>query len=202
MLPLTSLLNPDPPRAPLPTSRPTPESPSTHAAFLAVEPVPSANFFERKAMTTESRGLGKPRAKGAVNFYPFEDNLDEASLREIRRFRVSPFGQIKENRRRIPYNSGKKDFYQRTGREIFEGKEHGGGLPTSTLVQHGADSRLAVFQYEFVVVEEGKPLSYTVMWDYTVGLVRMTPFFKCCKYSKVRSILLAVQEPSDCLTGV
>lgn len=24
------------------------------------------------------------------------------------------------------------------------------------------------------------------MWDYNVGLVRMTPFFKCCKYSKVR----------------
>lgn len=23
------------------------------------------------------------------------------------------------------------------------------------------------------------------MWDYNVGLVRMTPFFKCCKYSKV-----------------
>lgn len=25
------------------------------------------------------------------------------------------------------------------------------------------------------------------MWDYNVGLVRITPFFKCCKYSKVRS---------------
>ena len=24
------------------------------------------------------------------------------------------------------------------------------------------------------------------MWDYNVGLVRITPFFKCCKYSKVR----------------
>lgn len=23
------------------------------------------------------------------------------------------------------------------------------------------------------------------MWDYNVGLVRMTPFFKSCKYSKV-----------------
>lgn len=23
------------------------------------------------------------------------------------------------------------------------------------------------------------------MWDYNVGLVRVTPFFKCCKYSKV-----------------
>lgn len=23
------------------------------------------------------------------------------------------------------------------------------------------------------------------MWDYNVGLVRMTPFFKCCNYPKV-----------------
>lgn len=23
------------------------------------------------------------------------------------------------------------------------------------------------------------------MWDYNIGLVRITPFFKCCNYSKV-----------------
>lgn len=33
------------------------------------------------------------------------------------------------------------------------------------------------------------------MWDYNVGLVRMTPFFKCCKYSKViHSSLSTVAE--------
>lgn len=31
----------------------------------------------------------------------------------------------------------------------------------------------------------GEDNDFTVMWDYNVGLVRMTPFFKCCKYSKV-----------------
>lgn len=41
----------------------------------------------------------------------------------------------------------------------------------------------AVFQYIFKVL--GDETEYTVMWDYNVGLVRMTPFFKCCKYSKV-----------------
>ena len=25
------------------------------------------------------------------------------------------------------------------------------------------------------------------MWDYNIGLVRITPFFKCCKYSKVNN---------------
>ena len=28
------------------------------------------------------------------------------------------------------------------------------------------------------------------MWDYNIGLVRITPFFKCCKYSKVRDSVL------------
>lgn len=41
-----------------------------------------------------------------------------------------------------------------------------------------------VFQYTFKV--PGDDREYTVMWDYNVGLVRITPFFKCCKYSKVR----------------
>ena len=40
---------------------------------------------------------------------------------------------------------------------------------------------ITVFQYVFKV--EG--VEYVVMWDYNVGLVRMTPFFKCCKYPKV-----------------
>lgn len=41
----------------------------------------------------------------------------------------------------------------------------------------------AVFQYIFKI--PGDDSDYTVMWDYNIGLVRMTPFFKCCKYSKV-----------------
>jgi len=45
-----------------------------------------------------------------------------------------------------------------------------------------------VFQYTFTV--PGDEREYTVMWDYNVGLVRITPFFKCCKYSKVRDLSL------------
>jgi hypothetical protein len=47
-----------------------------------------------------------------------------------------------------------------------------------------ADENTEVFQYEFKLIGEEK--TYTVMWDYNIGLVRITPFFKCCKYSKVR----------------
>ena len=35
------------------------------------------------------------------------------------------------------------------------------------------------------------------MWDYNVGLVRVTPFFKCCKYSKVAiSFLTKSMDPT------
>ena len=40
-----------------------------------------------------------------------------------------------------------------------------------------------VFQYTFRAPDDDR--EYTVMWDYNIGLVRITPFFKCCKYSKV-----------------
>src|SRR5438105_3271035 len=45
----------------------------------------------------------------------------------------------------------------------------------------------SVFQYIFKA--PGDEIEYMVMWDYNVGLVRMTPFFKCCKYSKVNQPL-------------
>lgn len=41
-----------------------------------------------------------------------------------------------------------------------------------------------MFQYTFKLPTD--EVEYTVMWDYNVGLVRMTPFFKCCNYPKVR----------------
>jgi hypothetical protein len=66
-------------------------------------------------------GLPKSKAIGIVKYVPFED-LDEASFREIQRFQVHPFGKIHENCKHIPYNSGKKDFFEKTGRESFEGE--------------------------------------------------------------------------------
>lgn len=44
------------------------------------------------------------------------------------------------------------------------------------------DSNL-VFLYTFTPPEG--VITYTVMWDYHVGLVRLTPFFKSCKHKKV-----------------
>lgn len=126
-------------------------------------------------------GFVKSKAKGTIKFYPFE-NLGDAAMQEIRRFQVYPFGNIEDFCRHIPYNSGKKDFFEKTGRESFEGgffarRFEGLGNPLDLT------NTCAVFQYSFKL--PGDESDYIVMWDYNIGLVRMTPFFKCCKYSKV-----------------
>lgn len=145
---------------------------------------------KQSKMVKDSGSFVKSKPKGMVNFPPFE-SLDERSLLEIKRYQIYPLGKIQEYCRHIPYNSGKKDFYEKTGRESFEGQFPSLLLLTTTredAVPPGLDADYlhAVFQYEFKVPgDDNKENKYIVMWDYNVGLVRMTPFFKCCKYSKV-----------------
>lgn len=78
---------------------------------------------EMPKMAKDSGGFVKSKAKGTVNFPPFE-NLDEVSIRETKQYHIYPFGKIQEYCRHIPYNSGKKDFYEKTGRESFEGEPY------------------------------------------------------------------------------
>ncbi|KAK0637200.1 hypothetical protein B0T17DRAFT_480787, partial [Bombardia bombarda] len=119
-----------------------------------------------------ARDLNEPtcsRTRGTVNFPPFED-LDEVSVREARKFHIQSLGSIRNSGRRIPYKTGKRDFHEKTGRDFFE-----------------------VFQYDFRVPGDDTP--WTVMWDYEIGLVRTTPFFKVCKYSKTMSAKMLNQNP-------
>ncbi|KAF1363385.1 DNA-binding domain of Mlu1-box binding protein MBP1 [Lizonia empirigonia] len=97
---------------------------------------------------------------GKINYPPHETGDDRVLEALHREFHVFPLGQIqKKGVRHIPYNSDKKDFLDKTGRDAFE-----------------------VFQYTYK--RPGEDKEYVVVWDYNVGLVRMTPFFKSCKYSK------------------
>ncbi|KAH9428318.1 hypothetical protein MCOR27_010222 [Pyricularia oryzae] len=167
MLPMKSLLNPlsvvphaGRPRhtimPPTPSSTYTDELPSPVSpdyGLLSMPTPPRSSTGAAPLLKMEHRGRGF-----SVNYAPFED-LDEPSLREVRRFQVRPFGSIRETSRHIPYNSGKKDFFAKTGRESFE-----------------------VFQYTYTIPDTNE--EYTVMWDYGCGLVRMTHFFKCRGYTK------------------
>lgn len=71
-------------------------------------------------MAKDRATFAEGRSNDVVRYPPHED-LDESSLREVEKFRISQFGEIKESSRHIPYNSDKKNFLEKTGRESFEG---------------------------------------------------------------------------------
>ncbi|KAK5464733.1 hypothetical protein LTS15_001295 [Exophiala xenobiotica] len=91
--------------------------------------------------------------------YPPHEDQDETLAVHHQMHEVYPMGSIADYPRHIPYNGGKKVFWEKTGRECFE-----------------------VFQYQFKI--PGDPTAYTMLWDYNIGLVRTTPLFKCGHYSK------------------
>lgn len=60
---------------------------------------------------------------GHVNYPPYEAGNDRELEARHREFRIFPPGQIdKKGVRHIPYNSDKRDFLDKTGRDAFEGK--------------------------------------------------------------------------------
>ncbi|KAJ5220495.1 hypothetical protein N7468_009699 [Penicillium chermesinum] len=107
---------------------------------------------------------------GVVRYAPHEAR-DQRLTAIYERFRLYPMnrqlrdgtreGNIVDYPRPIPYQSEKKDFYQKTGRDSFH-----------------------VFQYTFSL--PGSDDKWTVMWDYNIGLVRTTHLFKCMEFAKAR----------------
>ncbi|KPM36429.1 hypothetical protein AK830_g10157 [Neonectria ditissima] len=183
MLSLRTLLNPAPPgreTGPSFQPSPTPSSPAfsnvTDNSALGMDrPImPPIRLGMDRSM--DRSNMAKSKLRGPIKYPPFE-NLTEESLSEIRRFQIMNFGYIKQSCAHIPYNSGKKDFFEKTGRESFEGAHS-----EMASWPGAADTNYAVFRYEFTI--PGQTTEYIVMWDYNVGLVRMTPFFKCCHYGK------------------
>lgn len=53
--------------------------------------------------------------------FPPDEYEDEVLAAYHQQFEVSPFGEIADYPRHIPYNSEKKGFQERTGRESLEG---------------------------------------------------------------------------------
>lgn len=72
-------------------------------------------------MVKDAAVFAKGKIKGEVRYPAFEVIKDEASCREMSKFRIYPLGRIQEFPRHIPYNSDKKGFLEKTGRESFEG---------------------------------------------------------------------------------
>jgi hypothetical protein len=120
MISVASLLNPVNPelRSTLASSSPSPTYSAPSSPYGS--PLLSRPFVHKQRMTKDGAVFAKGKSKGEVNFPPFE-SLDESSLREVEKYQVYPLGQIEECPRHIPYNSDKKSFLEKTGRESFEG---------------------------------------------------------------------------------
>lgn len=112
MVPVASLLNPTPPS--LERFR-TPNFKEDSKQFsLPVTP------SKKKKMSKAAATFVKGKPKGVINYPPYEIQ-DEATAAEHKKFEVQPIGRIREYPKRIPYNSGKKSFQQKTGMDGFEG---------------------------------------------------------------------------------
>ena len=172
MVSISSLLNPLPP-----LFQEYRQLPSPCSSRNTTTPSPRLPPLKKQKMSKDAAIFAKGKIKGEIRYRPCEDRDAEIEV-EHKRFQIYPMGHIADFCRHIPYNSEKKAFSEKTGRESFEGN-------FLFQEQGKANGRGTVFQYTFKVPGEEK--DYTVMWDYNVGLVRVTPFFKCCKYSKVRS---------------
>ncbi|KAF7715175.1 Uncharacterized protein PECH_006083 [Penicillium ucsense] len=119
--------------------------------------------------------------QGELRYPPHEDRtpfLEE----EHRKAKLTPYGNIADYPRHIPYQSEKKTFLTQTGRDCFH-----------------------VFQYTFQRPGvDAEP--WTVTWDYNIGLVRTTHLFKCLGHAKtaparVLNNNLGLREISHSITG-
>ncbi|KAG5941897.1 hypothetical protein E4U59_001481 [Claviceps monticola] len=159
MLSIAALLNPlEPGRNNADQSLPCP---SQHRLGISLHNSRSRCSEERTSLDGKRKEVpSAAAAQDSVNFPPFEDVNDEVA-REIKRYGVPQFGNIRETREHIPYNSSKRDFSIKTGRESIEALKYTFQIPGETLV-------------------------HTVLWDYRIGFVRVAPFFKSMGYTKTK----------------
>lgn len=89
---------------------------------------------KRPKVAKDAAIFTKAKPRGEVRYPPCEER-DEELARKHREFRIHPMGDIVEYARHIPYNSDKKSFQERTGRESFEGESQ---QPTPHRITRGA----------------------------------------------------------------
>ncbi|KAJ5231205.1 hypothetical protein N7489_011913 [Penicillium chrysogenum] len=112
-----------------------------------------ASREKRQKMAKDAPVFRRGKIQGECRYPPCEER--DAELEKAHReLSLRPFGNIADYPRQIPYASDKKTFQEKTGRDSFH-----------------------VFQYTFQIPGEEK--EWHVMWDYNIGIVRITHLFKC-----------------------
>jgi hypothetical protein len=171
MAAIQSLLNPLPEADEYSLQLPSPCSTAYTRDFTP--PPPSR---KKQKLSKDAAVFTRGRIRGECR-YPPSEYRDEDLAAHHQQYEIHPMAHIAEYPRHIPYNSEKKSFLDKTGRESFE------GMPSFPNLIRIRTDQLPVFQYTFKVPGDEK--TYCMMWDYNIGLVRTTPLFKCSGYSKV-----------------
>ena len=116
MVSIASLLNP------LPRSfqdyRETSSPCSSTCTSSPSSPLPPG---KKQKMSKDAAIFAKGKIKGEIRYGPCEIQ-DEDIAEQHARFQIYPMGHISDYCRHIPYNSEKKSFLEKTGRESFEGE--------------------------------------------------------------------------------
>jgi hypothetical protein len=74
---------------------------------------------KKQKMSKDGAVFTKGKTRGELRYPPCETR-DAELARQHQRFEMYPMGEIQLYPRHIPYNSEKKSFQEKTGRESFE----------------------------------------------------------------------------------
>jgi hypothetical protein len=100
-------------------------SPSMSAVSLGPTATTPASLtsppLKKQRLAKDAAVFTQGKVRGEIRYPPFED-YDAGLREELEKFAVHPLGNIGQFRRHIPYNSDKKDFMEKTGRDAFEGE--------------------------------------------------------------------------------
>lgn len=116
MASIESLLNPLPD-----FSRFTLPATSSTYTTRAVASLPGSSRPKKQKMTKDAPIFKEGRIRGELRYPPCEDRDAKLTVAH-KEFQIHPMGNIAQYPRHIPYNSDKKTFQEKTGRESFEGK--------------------------------------------------------------------------------
>jgi len=72
-------------------------------------------------MSKDMAIFAKGKTRGEIRYAPCEIQNEEVAEQHAT-FQLYPIGHISDYCRHIPYNSEKKQFLEKTGRESFEGR--------------------------------------------------------------------------------
>lgn len=149
MASIKDLLNPSPdsppqfPKAHFPERPKTlfTELPRTYYGLLShVNNEPPATtavpVHEKKSKMPKDSPVFRPgRTQGEVRYPPCEER-DEELTKIHKEFQLHPMGKIAQYPRHIPYQSDKKSFQEKTGRDSFHGMSSVAAIPPNSIIDN------------------------------------------------------------------